>query len=63
MLQSASAGAAPLVCAFVRFKASAQLEAIIRAPSIDFVFKTDPLETSECDFAVMGGEVNGRYYT
>ena len=47
---------------FQGFKASAQLEARIRVPSIDFVFKTDSLETSKCDFAVMGTEVNGRYY-
>jgi hypothetical protein len=31
-------------------------------PSIDFVFKTDPLENLTCDFAVMGEEVNGKYY-
>ena len=48
---------------FVGFKAEAQLEAIIRVPSIDFVFKTDPLEMSKCDFAVIGDEVNGKYYT
>ena len=47
---------------FEGFKASAQLEATIRVPSIDFVFKTDPLETSKTDFAVMGEEVNGKYY-
>lgn len=47
---------------FVGFKATAQLEATIRVPSINFVFKTDPLETSTCDFAVMGDEVNGKYY-
>jgi hypothetical protein len=47
---------------FEGFKASAQLEATIRVPSIDFAFKTDPLETSRSDFAVMGTEVNGRYY-
>jgi hypothetical protein len=47
---------------FEGFKASAQLEATVRVPSIDFTFKTDPLETSKCDFAVMGDEVNGRYY-
>ena len=33
-----------------------------RVPSIDFTFKTDPLDTSKCDFAVMGTEVNGKYY-
>jgi hypothetical protein len=47
---------------FEGFKASAQMEATVRVPSIDFTFKTDPLETSKCDFAVMGEEVNGRYY-
>jgi len=47
---------------FEGFKASAQLEATIRVPSIDFTFKTDPLETSRSDFAVMGEEVNGKYY-
>jgi hypothetical protein len=47
---------------FEGFKATAQLEATIRVPSIDFTFKTDPLETSKSDFAVMGTEVNGKYY-
>lgn len=47
---------------FEGFKATAQLEATIRVPSIDFVFKTDELETSSCDFAMMGDEVNGKYY-
>jgi hypothetical protein len=47
---------------FEGFKANAQLEAIVRVPSIDFTFKTDPLEASKCDFAAMGTEVNGRYY-
>jgi hypothetical protein len=43
-------------------KATAQLEATIRVPSIGFTFRTDPLATSTSDFAVMGSEVNGRYY-
>jgi hypothetical protein len=47
---------------FEGFKAAAQLEAAIRVPSADFSFKTDPLETSRSDFAVMGEEVNGKYY-
>ncbi len=47
---------------FEGFKASAQLEAEIRVPSNGFIFKTDALETSKSDFAVMGAEVNGRYY-
>jgi hypothetical protein len=47
---------------FEGFKASAQMEATFRVPSIDFTFKTDPLGTSSADFAVMGDEVNGKYY-
>ena len=47
---------------FMGSKAAAQLEATIRVPSINFTFKTDPLEESSCDFAVMGDEVNGKYY-
>lgn len=47
---------------FEGFKARAQLEATIHVPSIDFTFKTDPLEASKCDFAVTGNEVNGKYY-
>ncbi|MGO8793835.1 MAG: hypothetical protein ACLQLC_03345 [Candidatus Sulfotelmatobacter sp.] len=47
---------------FEGFKATAQLEATVSVPSIDFIFKTDSLETSKADFAVMGNEVNGKYY-
>lgn len=47
---------------FEGVKATAQLEASVRVPSIDFTFKTDPLENSSCDFAVMGTEANGKYY-
>jgi len=47
---------------FEGYKASAQLEATVHVPSIEFTFKTDPLEASKCDFAVMGTEVNGKYY-
>lgn len=47
---------------FEGFKALAQLEAEVRVPSIDFTFKTDPLETSKADFAVIGSELNGKYY-
>jgi hypothetical protein len=47
---------------FEGFKATARLEATIRVPTIGFLFKTDPLETSKSDFAVMGTEVNGKYY-
>ena len=47
---------------FEGFRATAQLEAAFRVPSLDFTFQTDPLESSPSDFAVMGDEVNGRYY-
>ena len=47
---------------FEGVKAAAQLEATIRVPSIAFTFKTDPLETSHYDFAVIGSEANGKYY-
>jgi hypothetical protein len=46
---------------FQGFKAAAQLQAAVRVPSIEFTFKTDPIEASICDFAVMGTEVNGKY--
>ena len=47
---------------FVGTRATVQMEAEIHVPSIGFSWKSDPLETSKCDFAVMGEEVNGRYY-
>jgi hypothetical protein len=47
---------------FTGFKAIAKLEARVRVPSLDFAFSTDPLDTSKCDFAVMGDEMNGKYY-
>jgi hypothetical protein len=47
---------------FEGFRAIAHLEASVRVPSIDFTFKTDPLEQSSSDFGVMGTEVNGKYY-
>lgn len=47
---------------FTGFKASAQLEASIRVPSINFTWKSDPLENSSSAFAVMGEHVNGKYY-
>lgn len=43
--------------------ASCQMEAEVEVPSIGFSWKSDPLETSHAEFAVMGEEVNGRYYT
>ena len=47
---------------FTGFRASCQLEAQVEVPSIGFSWKSDPLEKSRADFAIMGEEVNGRYY-
>jgi hypothetical protein len=48
-----------------RFKgtrADCRMEAQVEVPSIGFSWKSDALEKSRADFAVMGEEVNGRYY-
>ncbi len=47
---------------FTGTRASCQLEAQVEVPSIGFSWKSDPLNTSKCDVAVFGEEVNGRYY-
>jgi hypothetical protein len=47
---------------FIGTRASCQLEAEVSVPSIGFSWKSDPLDTSKCDFAIIGDEVNGRYY-
>lgn len=44
------------------FRALAQLEAKVSVPALGFSWKSDPLETSHCDFALVGDEVNGRYF-
>ncbi len=44
------------------FRATAQLEASVEVPAIGFTWKSDPLSTSHANFAVIGEEVNGRYY-
>jgi hypothetical protein len=48
---------------FTGFKASAQLEAAVEGPVLGFSWKSDPLETSSANFAAIGQEVNGRYYS
>jgi len=45
------------------FKATSRLEASVEVPSIGFSWKSDPLETSTANFAIIGDEVNGKYYT
>jgi hypothetical protein len=43
-------------------RATCQLEAQVEVPSVGFSWKSDPLETSKCDFAIIGNEANGHYY-
>lgn len=47
---------------FTGTRAWCQMEAQIDVPSIGFSWKSDPLESSKCDFAILGAEVNRRYY-
>jgi len=47
---------------FTGTRATCQMEAEVEVPSIGFSWKSDPLNTSKCDFAIIGQEVNGRYY-
>jgi hypothetical protein len=47
---------------FTGARAICQMEATVDVPSIGFSWKSDPLDTSKCDFAIVGDEVNGRYY-
>jgi hypothetical protein len=44
------------------FKAVSQLEASVETPSIGFSWRSDPLSESHANFAVIGDELNGRYY-
>ena len=44
------------------YRASAQLEAQVKVPSIGFSWKSDPLSDSNAKIAIIGEEVNGRYY-
>ena len=44
------------------FRAIAQLEAEIHVPATGFSWKSDPLSESQAAYAIIGEEVNGRYY-
>ena len=46
----------------VGIKAAAQLETSVEVPSIGFSRKSDPLETSRSNFAIIRDEANGKYY-
>ena len=45
------------------YRAISQLEAQVSVPSIGFSWKSDPLSSSRANFAIIGNEVNGRYYS
>jgi hypothetical protein len=47
---------------FTGTRATCQMEAQVEVPSIDFSWKSDPLDTSKSAFAILGEESNGRYY-
>ena len=48
---------------FAGRKASAKLEAQVEIPSTGFRWKSDAMETSAAGFAVIGEEMNGRYFS
>ena len=48
---------------FRGWKAKCQLAASVEVPSIQFTWESDPMETSRADFAIIGEEVNGKYYS
>jgi hypothetical protein len=47
---------------FDGYRAIAQAEAEVGVPSLNFSWKSDPTETSRSGFAIIGNEVNGKYY-
>jgi len=47
---------------FRGWKARCQLEARVEVPSIGFTWKSDAIETSRADFALIGEEANGKHY-
>lgn len=48
---------------FVGTHAECHLEAAVSVPSMGFEWKSDPIDTSTASFAIIGEEVNGRYYS
>jgi hypothetical protein len=47
---------------FDGWRAIAQAEAAVEVPSLNFTWKSDPISTSSAAFAIIGNEVNGKYY-
>ncbi len=48
---------------FDGYKAKVQLEASVEVPSLSFAWKSEALDKSSADFAIIGKEVNGKYYS
>ncbi len=48
---------------FTGTRAECHLEAAVSVPSIGFAWKSDAIDTSAASFAIIGEEVNGRYYS
>jgi len=48
---------------FRGFRAIVKMEASVEVPSLGFRWKSDPMESSEAKFGIIGEEVNGRYYS
>lgn len=47
---------------FDGYRATAQAEAAVEVPSLNFSWKSGPITTSSAAFAIIGNEVNGKYY-
>ena len=47
---------------FEGYRATAQAEAAVEVPAFNFSWKSDPIDTSKAGFAIIGSEVNGKYY-
>jgi hypothetical protein len=47
---------------FDGYRATAHAEASVEVPSLNFSWKSDPITTSRAAFAIIGSEVNGKYY-
>jgi hypothetical protein len=47
---------------FQGWAAKTRLEASIEVPSLQFSWRSDPLESSSAGFGVIGEESNGRYF-
>jgi hypothetical protein len=47
---------------FDGYRAIGQAEAVVEVPSLNFSWRSDPIATSRAAFAIIGNEVNGKYY-